>query len=211
MGKRAQNYRFDHHHGSAWPESGAAAGRVRAAAAEWPGPVPTDAASDIQRLVRGGTELAAVRRQQDLRRCGAQSAAGRHSGPLPERPPGLARRAAALRRRELSVAGAGRRAGAGAAAFGAAGPDHATYRRAVESADALDANGAARLLAAAAAGGLRRARRAFPRDVLLGFVLHDARSGAERPPGSGREHGARLRLPDRHATATCRTAHAATT
>jgi hypothetical protein len=49
----------------------------------------------------------------------------------------------------------------------------------------------------AAGQAVRGARRALPRDVLLGQLLHDAGPGRRRPPGRGREHGRRLRRADR--------------
>ena len=49
---------------------------------------------------------------------------------------------------------------------------------------------AALRIAAAAAAALRRARWPLSRDLLLGFVFHDARAAAERTAGSGHRNGA---------------------
>src|SRR5688572_33512746 len=56
---------------------------------------------------------------------------------------------------------------------------------------------AAALLAPAPAPPLRRARRPFPRGLLLGLVLHDARARRERAARARRRHGPELRLADR--------------
>src|ERR1700751_1785727 len=63
------------------------------------------------------------------------------------------------------------------------------------TAHAHERQSATLVIAPAAAGALRRSGRAVSRDLLLGLVLHDARTDREWPGGPGEVHGGRFCLP----------------
>ena len=129
---------------------------------------------------------------EDVRRCPAAARSRRARQSLYGRARLRRVQLATLRGAELRAAAAGR-----AGLPRRHGPhDGRSHPGALGRAHPPARHGGPALVVDPVAAAVRRPGRPLPGGLLLGFVLHDARAGRERPDRSGAQHARQLRVPD---------------
>ena len=131
-------------------------------------------------------------RLQRVRRCATARRPLRCRGALRLGPPHSGIRAARLRRAKLRATAAG-----GKRIPHRRGAEHdRTHQNAMAAPHAASRQRGRTFVPDSASQSVRRAGRPLPRGLLLGFLLHDARSGRERSHRSHEEHAGQLRASD---------------